>query len=378
MQRKRTRGGRSASLTAASGAGRARLVRLARASDASVFIHGPAVRSILYALRNANPDLPRPCSCRPRRRPLRRAPVPCGPCRRRHVAPERASRRRAEGEARLRGVARAPRAPAEVLRALLDRRVRVDRQPGRPRDDQPPRGQRHARQALHPRAGPPRHRVPGEGPWRGAALPGPGAERAVVDRGRDRPRGRRRQGGEGHRRRGRGAPARDHSHRGREREGHRPQERGGHALAGRPLPPLPLPHVARRTARVRARDRDRLLRRGCRQLRVPAVRPRLLLLPHLRGRQAAEARALPGMGRRRREGGRARLHLGPPGIDQPPLHRRPRGLHARRRGADGPASAVAQRGEARHLHGPRRRGGAHRARGLLRHAERPQVLAGPA
>lgn len=78
---------------------------------------------------------------------------------------------------------------------LLHGRLRLHHLPRRPRDDQPPRGQRHAPEALHPGAGPPGHGLPGRLAGGGAALPGPGAERPVEREGRDGPGERRRAGG---------------------------------------------------------------------------------------------------------------------------------------------------------------------------------------
>ena len=82
---------------------------------------------------------------------------------------------------------------------------------------------------------------------------------------------------------------------GRHREGiagqDRPAQRRGHALPGRPVSPLPLQEVHRRAPGLRPGAGHRRLRRRRRQLRVPALRPRRLLLPRLRERQAGQGRS---------------------------------------------------------------------------------------
>ena len=61
---------------------------------------------------------------------------------------------------------------------------------------------------------------------------------------------------------------------------------------GGQVSPVPLQEVHRRAAGVRAGEGDRVFRRRPGQFRVPAVRPRHLLLPRLRERQAGQDRAL--------------------------------------------------------------------------------------
>ena len=110
-----------------------------------------------------------------------------------------------------------------------------------------------------------------------------------------------------------------------------PAQRRGHALPGRPVPPLPLQEIHRRAAGLRAREGHRLLRRRSRQLRVSALRPRHLLLPRLREWQAGQDRALPEVEPGRREGRRAGLRRRPPGPDRPAEHRGQPGVPPRRR-----------------------------------------------
>ena len=100
----------------------------------------------------------------------------------------------------------------------------------------------------------------------------------------------------GHRRRPRrsspaGQDRRDRE--GRRRRGEEDPGRRGHALRRRPVPPVHVQEVHRHPPRVRPREADRLLRRRPGQLRVPALRPRRVLLPRLRERQAGQVRALP-------------------------------------------------------------------------------------
>ena len=83
-----------------------------------------------------------------------------------------------------------------------------------------------------------------------------------------------------------------------------------------------LQEVHRRPPGLRAGAADRLLRRRPGQLRVPALRPRRLLLPRLRERQAGQDRALPEVEQGRRERRRTGLRLRPPRPDQPAQHRR--------------------------------------------------------
>ena len=114
------------------------------------------------------------------------------------------------------------------------------------------------------------------------------------------------------RRRGRRGPPPGH---GPDREGIDRQERAPqrrrHALPGRAVPSLHLQEIHRRPAGLRPRVRHRLLRRRSGQLRVSPLRPRRLLLPGLRGRQAGEDRALPEVEPRRVEGRRAGLRRRP-------------------------------------------------------------------
>ncbi len=110
----------------------------------------------------------------------------------------------------------------------------------------------------------------------------------------------------------------------------------GDALPRRPLRPVPLPALPGRAHGLRARVRHRLLRRRPRQLHVPALRPRPVVRPRLRRRQAAPDPELPGLERRRPQGGRPGLRLRPPGRDRPAAdHRRAR-VPARRRPARDP------------------------------------------
>ena len=120
---------------------------------------------------------------------------------------------------------------------------------------------------------------------------------------------------------------------------HRPAELRGHALPGRPLPPLPLQEVHRRPAGVRARARHRVLRRRPGQLRVPALRPRHHHVPRLRERQAGEGRALPEVLGQRHEGRRPGVHLRPPRRHAAPQHRGQPRVPPRRRAADRASSA---------------------------------------
>ena len=132
---------------------------------------------------------------------------------------------------------------------------------------------------------------------------------AAVKPGMDRRRGRRRQArGDGDDREG---VARQD----------RAAERRRHALPGRPVSPLHLQEVHRCPARLRPRVRHRLLRRRPGQLRVPALRPRRLLLPRLRGRQAGAGSSISSSGAPRgAEGRRPRLRGRTPGPDQPAEH----------------------------------------------------------
>ena len=120
----------------------------------------------------------------------------------------------------------------------------------------------------------------------------PGAERADEHRGRDRAGERRGQAGHGPRRGPVGPPGgHEHDRKGIARQD-RPAQRRGHALPGRPVSSVPLQEIHRRAAGVRAGAGDRLFRRRPGQLRVSALRPRHLLLPRLRERQAGQDRAL--------------------------------------------------------------------------------------
>ena len=148
-------------------------------------------------------------------------------------------------------------------------------------------------------------------------------------------------------RRGRGPPP---GH-GPDREGGDRQERAPqrrrHPLPGRPVSSLYLQEVHGRPAGLRPRVRHRLLRRRSRQLRVSALRPRRLLLPGLRGRQAGEDRALPRVEpRRARKDGRPGLRRRPPGPYRPAQYggepraspRRPAAVPARLPQEEGSAS----------------------------------------
>ena len=88
-----------------------------------------------------------------------------------------------------------------------------------------------------------------------------------------------------------GEDRRDREGRGRPGEEHPGRRR--HALRRRAVPPVHVQEVHRHPPGLRPGAADRLLRRRPGQLRVPAVRPRHLLLPRLRERQAGQARALP-------------------------------------------------------------------------------------
>ena len=175
----------------------------------------------------------------------------------------------------------------------------------RPGDDEPPLRPRLHRGALHRREGPREDRLPRADAGRGADVPGRGGEPAHRDHRRHRPRATARpQGldGRGVRR----TPCAAEMAR-IEKEcptSRRAALRRGDALPGRALPPLHVPPLPGRAARLRPGVRHRLLRRRPGQLQVPALRPRRRLLARLRGRQAGAARsnffALVGDGRRAR------------------------------------------------------------------------------
>ena len=200
--------------------------------------------------------------------------------------------------------------------------VRLERRPG---DDQSPRRGRHAPEDQHQGEGLLQARVPREVPDRGGPGARPRIERAGLDGGRHRPGQRGGRGRDGRRGGQRRAARGD----GEDREGlarpDRAPERRRHPLPGGQVRALCLQEVHRRPPGVRPGVRHRLLRRRPRQLRVPPIRPRRLLLPRLRGWPARQAGALPGLEPRRLEGGGADLRRRPPGPDQPDLHGRPPG-----------------------------------------------------
>ena len=228
----------------------------------------------------------------------------------------------AQGEVRLRAAAGLGRAPAVVGRPVQQRRLGLVRLGRRPGHDQPPRRGRHARRRSAPSEKDYyQRRLPRQDPRRGGQGPRPGAERPGRHRGRDRP---------GQRRRSsrawttpRPTTARRKAMAEIEKESTDktgPAERRRHALPGRAVSPLHLQEVHRRPARLRPRVRHRLLRRRPGQLRVSPLRPRRLLLPRLRGRQAGQARALPEVEPGRREGRRPGLRRRAPRPDRPAEH----------------------------------------------------------
>ena len=230
---------------------------------------------------------------------------------------------------RVRAAARLGRAPLGLGGPVQQRRLGLVRLGRRPGDDQPPRRGRHAPEDQHQGEGLLQGRLPREDPRRGGQGARPRAERPGRHRGRDREGQRRREGRHGRRggeRRPAGRDGPDRAGVDREVED---AERRRHPLPGRPVRALHLQEVHRRPPRLRPRVRHRLLRRRPGQLRVPPLRPRRLLLPGLRGRQAGPPEGLPQVERRRLEGRGFDLRRRPPGADQPAQHGRAPGIPPR-------------------------------------------------